>query len=207
MSAIAGGTISFHFSTVPLATSSWCEGDCQPPGKPRCCAGIRPILDLFRLFAGLNVPGYRRIIGKIGTTLDPVHLTLTVELAPETGNCGLWTPTGCRLPPEAKPDPCRYYVCRTELFQNNPDATAALDKFNDFWMALSEHEAKHLHLQKHARGHFRNLLRRKPEIQPLTALLDTLEYLRGDYTEYLVRRQEYVRELLGAERETIVVRL
>lgn len=207
MSAIAAGSISFHLSTVPLASSSWCEKGCQPPGYPRCCPGIRPVLDLFRLFAGLDVPGYRRILGGARTALDPDHLTLTVDLAPETGNCGLWTPTGCRLPPQAKPDPCRYYVCRTELLRDNPAGAAALDKFNHFWMALSDHEAQHADLEKRVRGHFRRLQHHQPDTPPLTALLDTLEYLRKDYTAYLTQRREFVRELLGTDQQTITVRL
>jgi len=204
------GTVSFHFSTTPVATSSWCLEGCQPPGSPRCCIRLRPVFDLFRLLAGMkHAPGYRHLMSGARTALSAVHLTLTVERSPETGYCGLWTPDGCRLPAEAKPDPCRHYVCKTDLFQGDAGATAVLDRYNRFWLALLEHELEHAHLEQRAREHFQRTLnsRRAGGQEPLPSLFDTLEYLRDHYEEYLARRRELVRELLGAASSTVMVRV
>lgn len=205
-----GGTVSFYFSTVPLATSSWCEEGCQPPGSPRCCIRLRPVFDLFRLLAGIkHVPGYQQLMRRLHTNLSTTHLTLTVERNPETGYCGLWTPTGCRLPLEAKPEPCRHYVCKTDLFQGNAAATGVLDRYNRFWLALAEHELAHAHLERRARERFQGILRsrRQGVEHPLPVLFDTLAYLRDDYEAYLVQRREFVHRLLGATSAVVVVAL
>lgn len=208
--AVAGGTVSFHFSTVPLATSSWCEEGCQPPGRPRCCIRLRPSLDPFRLLAGIkHMPGYRRLMTSVKTTFSAGSLVLTVERDPATGCCGLWTPEGCRLPVEAKPDPCRHYVCKTDLLHSDDRAAAVLDRYNRFWLALIDHEIDHHALVDRARAHFRTLVdgtRHKPAgTESVRLLFDTLEQFRDDYDEYLARRREFVRERLGTESLTATV--
>lgn len=208
MSGAVKGTVTFQFSATPVATSSWCVDGCQSPGRPRCCIRLEPGFDLFRLLAGMrSTTGYRGVISAVRCTLSAKHLVLTVHREQATGYCGLWTPTGCRLPVEAKPDPCRHYVCKVDLFRGNPEAATILDEYNRFRLALAEHEPAQEYLTARAKKSFRSFLHGCGTHQDdaLTALLDALEALRTDHEEYLARRDEFVQAYLGTNVLTLTV--
>lgn len=186
-------------SADPAITSALCKDGCPSSRtwQARCCRAYRPRFDTPAILA--LIWGRKLHVLSASRELYTQPLLIVVDLQGQDRHCGLWTPSGCRLPSPLRPQSCRDYFCRIPSASRNPAfceayrkylAVVALTKrcqeeFSDLWPLAQ----RILH---------RDLLRDGvgEEMPPVT---DSLKPVMEEYGRYRQHLREHIRTLLGAD--------
>lgn len=189
-------------SASPVITSTLCSEGCPSSltWKARCCRAYRPRFDTPAILALIRKRMLHLLSAPSELYAEP--LTIVVNLQGPDGHCGLWTPAGCRLTPDLRPQSCRDYFCRIASAGRDPAfckayreylAVLALikrceEEYADLW-TLAQHILWRDLLGDGVRG-----------VIPLGT--DSLESVMDGYGRYRQCLKNRVRALFGTDEKT-----